>query len=136
MCRDSNQHVEAFLNGSNGIRAMWTPDSQYRVTQSAYNAAARSQTVIPLRPARFVFLTTNVGFRIETWLKYSNVLPSKVDKGRTHPAAHELRMACRFLKAGVSGGAERAQLVAEIEAKQGVGAPCACMLALPLLRLS
>jgi hypothetical protein len=42
-------------------------------------------------------------------------------------------MACRFLKAGVSGGAERAQLVAEIEAKQGVGAPCVCMLANSLL---
>ncbi len=37
-------------------------------------------------------------------------------------------MVCRFLKAGVSGGAERAQLVAEIEAKEGVGAPCICRL--------
>lgn len=73
--RDSSQHVDAFLNGSNGIRVVWTPDSQYRVTQSAYNAAARSQTVIPLRPAR-------------------------------------------FLKAGASGSAERAQIVAEIEAKE------------------
>ena len=53
-CKDSNQHVEAFLNGNNGIRVMWTPDSQYRVTQSAYNAAARSQTVIPLRKPRCV----------------------------------------------------------------------------------
>lgn len=51
-CRDSNQHVEAFLGGNNGIRVMWTPNSQYRVTQSVYNAAARSQTVIPLRPPR------------------------------------------------------------------------------------
>lgn len=46
--------MDAFLNGSNGIRVVWTPDSQYRVTQSAYNAAARSQTVIPLRPARYM----------------------------------------------------------------------------------
>ena len=43
-------------------------------------------------------------------------------------------MACRFLKAGVSGGAERAQLVAEIEAKQEVGAPCVYMLARLLVR--
>lgn len=35
---------------------------------------------------------------------------------------HVRSVVCRFLKAGVSGGAERAQLVAEIEAKEGVGA--------------
>ena len=38
-----------------------------------------------------------------------------------HANPHAPFVVCRFLKAGVSGGAERAQLVAEIETKEGVG---------------
>jgi hypothetical protein len=119
--------VEAFLNGSNGIRVMWTPDSQYRVTQSAYNAAARSQTVIPLRAPKCVLSSRSV--REVVGILASNWGPAKHHSAQwwasecAYCVAHGHHMARRFLKAGVSGGAERAHLVAEIGAKEGVGAP-------------
>lgn len=37
---------------SHGITTLWTPDNQIRINVSLYNSAARSQMVIPIRPAR------------------------------------------------------------------------------------
>jgi len=51
--RGAEQHVEE-LSVSHGITTLWTPDNQIRINVSLYNSAARSQMVIPIRPARML----------------------------------------------------------------------------------
>lgn len=40
------------LSRTHGINSVWTPDHQIRINVSLYNSSARSQMVIPIRPAR------------------------------------------------------------------------------------
>lgn len=48
----SEAQAGALLRENPAIRTVWTPESQFRVTQSAYNAAVRHQSVNNLRQAR------------------------------------------------------------------------------------
>ena len=46
--------MESLLRDNPGIRTVWTPGEQTRVTQSNYNQAVRHQSIIGLRQAKFL----------------------------------------------------------------------------------
>lgn len=46
--------MDSLLKDNPGIRTVWTPGEQTRVTQSNYNQAVRHQSIIGLRAAKFL----------------------------------------------------------------------------------
>ena len=53
-CRQTQGCVEQLLAENRELDSVWTPDAQFRVRTSRYNAGARSQTVSALRLARLL----------------------------------------------------------------------------------